>query len=124
MSLSRSSYLANVSRTGYDLVRTPYELSAVMSPIPLTQNRSLENGALLVEFPHVSSIVVNLEMNFTSLNSSTLSSTASTNFTFLSLVSSESLTGGQFLAGGSDFSLKDSLLRGFDNPYSADKFSS
>jgi hypothetical protein len=66
MSLSRSSYLANVSPTGYDLVRTPYKLSAVMSPILLTQNRSLENGALLVDFSHVSSIVVNMEMNFTS----------------------------------------------------------
>jgi beta-fructofuranosidase len=103
---------------------TPYKLSALMPPTPLTQNCSLGNGALLVDFSHVSSIVVNVEMNFTSLNSSTLSSTASTIFTFLSLMSNESLTGGQFLAGGSNFSLKRSLLRGFDNSYFVDKFCS
>jgi beta-fructofuranosidase len=124
MSLPRTSYLANVSRMGYDLIRTPYNLSAVMPLTPLTQNRSLEYGTLHVDFSHVSSNAVYLEMNITSLNSSALSSTASANFTFLSSMSGESLTGGQFLAGGSNFFLNRGLLRGFDNPYFTDKFSS
>jgi beta-fructofuranosidase len=124
MSLPRTNYLANVSRMGYDLIRTPYNLSAVMPSTPLIRNCSLENGTLLVDFSHVSSNAVYLEMDITSLDSTALPSTASANFTFLSSMSGESLTGGQFLASGSNFFLNRGLIRGFDNPYFTDKFSS
>jgi beta-fructofuranosidase len=123
MSLPRTNYLANVSRMGYDLIRAPYDMSAVMPSRPLVQHQSLENGTLLVDFSHIVSNAVYLEMNITSLNSTALSNTASANFTFLSSISGESLTGGQFLAGGSNFFLNRGLIRGFDNPYFTDKFS-
>ena len=123
MSLPRSNYLANVTQIGYDLISTPYNLSAVMPASPLAQNNSFENGTLLVDFSDVVSNAVYLEMNITSLNSTALSNTASANFTFLSSVSGESLAGGQFLASGSNFFLNRGLIRGFDNPYFTDKFS-
>jgi beta-fructofuranosidase len=123
MSLPRTNYLANVSRMGYDLIRAPYNMSAVMPSTPLAQNHSLDNGTLLIDFSHVASNAVYFEMNITSLNSTTLSNTASANFTFLSSISGETLNCGQFLASGSNFFLNRALIRGFDNPYFTDKFS-
>jgi beta-fructofuranosidase len=123
MSLPRTNYLANVSQIGYDLISAPYNISAVMPSSPLAQDHNLMNGTLLVDFSDVVSNAVYLEMNITSLNSTALSNTAAANFTFLSSLSGESLTGGQFLASGSNFFLNRGLIRGFDNPYFTDKFS-
>jgi beta-fructofuranosidase len=123
MSLPRINYLANVSQIGYDLISAPYQISAVVPSSPLAHNNSLENGTLLVDFSDVVSNAVYLEMNITSLNSTALSNTASANFTFLSSISGESITGGQFLASGSNFFLDRGLIHGFDNPHFTDKFS-
>lgn len=123
MSLPRTNSLANISRSGYDLVRALYNPSAVMPSSPLAQNGSLGNGTLIVDFSQVTSNAVYLEINITSLNGAALSSASSANFTFLSSMSGESLTGGQFLTSGSNFFLNRGYLRGFDNPYFTDKFS-
>ena len=123
MSLPRTNYLKNVTRLGYDLVSTPYDLSSVMSESPIAQNQSLGNGSLLVDFSEVSSNTIYLEMNITSLNATSLNNIASANFTFLSSTSGESLSGGQFFAGDASFFLNRGLTRGFDNPFFTDKFS-
>jgi sucrose-6-phosphate hydrolase SacC (GH32 family) len=115
MSLPRINYLANVSQTGYDLISAPYQISAVMPSSPLAHNNSFENGKLLVDFSDVASNAIYLEMNITSLNGTALSNTASANFTFLSSISGESITGGQFLASGSNFLLNRGLIHGFES---------
>lgn len=126
MSLPRTNYLANITQIGYDLISAPVDLSPVLSPSPLAQTPSLGNGTLFADFSPstVPSNAIYLELNVTSLNTTaTLSNTASANVTFLSSVSGESLSMGQFLAAGSSFFIHRGLVRGFDNPFFTDKFS-
>jgi beta-fructofuranosidase len=124
MSLPRRNYLKNVTRTGYTLISEPYGLDAVMVPEPLARNSSLDNNTLLVEFGGEGrSGAVMLEMNITSLNTSMLSNTASANFTFLSSMSGEKLSGGLFLTGDATFFLDRGKVRGFENPFATDKVS-
>lgn len=127
MTLPRQVYLANITRTGWDLINSPYDLTPVMGPV-LASNNSLGNGSLAVDFNPVSSNAVYLSVNVSNLptgaNASTISSAASLNFTFLSPVSGESLAGGYFFSGDTPFFLNRGPVRGLtDNVFFTDKFS-
>lgn len=122
MSLPRVNYLTNATRVGYRLVSLPYDLSPVISSEPIQSNDNLGNGTVLVDFTDLESKVIYLELNITNIPAVNASGTA--NFTFLSSITGESLSGGQYLFGDNPFWLDRGQLRGFDSdPFFTDKFS-
>ncbi|KAL1625747.1 Invertase [Diplodia seriata] len=124
MSLPRRNYLANTYRVGWTLVSLPYDLSPVIGS-ELGSNDSLVNASLVVDYSSVASNAIYFEANVTGLPSSVsnISSTATLNFTALSPVSGESVSGGYFFGGDNPFWLDRGKTRGFDNPFFTDKFS-
>lgn len=124
MSLPRRNYLANNYRVGWTLVSLPYDLSPVIGS-ELGSNDSLANASLVVDYSSVASNAIYFEVNVTGLPSSVsdISSSATLNFTALSPVSGESVSGGYFFGGDNPFWLNRGKTRGFDNPFFTDKFS-
>ncbi|OAP65177.1 hypothetical protein AYL99_01149 [Fonsecaea erecta] len=121
MSLPRVNYLKNISRVGYDMVSAPYDLSPVINTTALA-NRTMGNGSVSVDYStSVSSGAVYFQINVTDIPSANITGTA--NFTFSSSRSGETLKGGYFLAPDSAFFLDRGGVRGFDNPFFTDKFS-
>jgi beta-fructofuranosidase len=121
MSLPRRNYLKNTTRVGYRLVSTPYDITPLVTKDPLESNSNLGNGTILVDFSTLASQTIYFELNIT--NVPAVNTTGTANFTFLSSVSGESLSGGQYLSGDNPFWLNRGLIRGFDNPFFTDKFS-
>ncbi|KZF24979.1 glycoside hydrolase family 32 protein [Xylona heveae TC161] len=120
MSLPRVNTLANITRTGYDLVSLPYDLSTVYDT-QIAKNSSLGNGTLLLDYSTVASGAVYFEANVTGIP--TINTTGTLNFTFTSSTTGESLRGGFFFGGDTPFWLDRGKIGGFDNPFFTDKFS-
>lgn len=123
MSLPRRNYLTNITRLGWTLVSEPYDLTPVVGK-ELGSNDSLVNASLVIDYSEVASNAIYFEANVTGLPAvANISSTASLNFSALSPVSGESVSGGYFFGGDNPFWLDRGKTRGFDNPYFSDKFS-
>jgi len=120
MSLPRINYLKNISRVGYDLVSIPYSLSPVLSNTALVQ-KTMGNGTIDLDYSTVSSGALYFQINIT--NIPTANVTGTTNFTFLSSRSGETLRAGYFIPPDSAFFIDRGNVRGFDNPFFTDKFS-
>lgn len=121
MSLPRVNYLKNVSRTGWDLVSEPYNLSAVTPSKPLASNANLGNGSLFATLEDLGSGVIMVNASIMSLNVSSVSATASMNITILSSATGEMLTAGQFLQTGEFW--MDRGATSFSNALFTDKVS-
>lgn len=120
MSLPRVNYLKNITRVGYDLVSAPYDLSAVTDATALI-DKSMGNGSVDVSYSTVSSGALYFQINITNIPVVNITGTA--NFTFRSSRSGESLRAGYFLAPDSAFFIDRGNVKGFDNPFFTDKFS-
>jgi len=120
MSLPRVNTLTNISRVGYDLVSSPVNLSPLYET-HLAANSSLGNGTVLVDYSTLSSGTVYFEANVTNIPPA--NTTGTLNFTFTSSVTGESLRGGFFFGGDTPFFINRGYIRGFDNPFFTDKFS-
>ncbi|KAI0644288.1 glycosyl hydrolase [Trametes meyenii] len=120
MALPRRNFLANVTRIGWDLISLPYDLSPVLGD-RLAARDDLGNGTLVVDYSGVASNALYFQANLT--GAAGASGAATLNFTFLSPVSGESVSGGYFLGGDNAFFLDRGRTRGFDNPFFTDKFS-
>ncbi|KKY18406.1 putative glycoside hydrolase family 32 protein [Phaeomoniella chlamydospora] len=120
MSLPRIQYLTNATRSGYDLVSAPYDLTPILST-PLASNQSLGNGTLLVDFASdiLPSNAIYFSVNVTSIPTSAPS--GDINMTLFSSISGESISLGQ-LPLGSDLFLNRGKTYGFDNVFFTDKF--
>lgn len=121
MSLPRHNYLSKVERAGWMLNSHPYDLSPVLGA-KLQSNDSLANGSMVVDYSCVTSNAIYFQANVSNL-SADISATATLNFTALSPVSGESVSGGYFFGGDNPFWLDRGQVRGFDNPFFTDKFS-
>lgn len=122
MSLPRRNYLTNITRVGWDMISAPYDLSPVLEN-QLASNNSLNNGTMLVDYSNIYSNAVYFEVNVTGINATTVSGSATFNYTFYSPVSQEYLSGGFFFGGNNDFWINRGGIRGFDNIFFTDKFS-
>ncbi|KAI0763833.1 glycosyl hydrolase [Trametes elegans] len=120
MSLPRRNFLRNVTRIGWDLVSLPYDLSPVLGD-QLASSADLANSTLTVDYSAVSSNALYFEANVT--GASGASAGATFNFTLSSPVSGESLRGGYYFGGDNGFFLDRGRVRGYDNPFFTDKFS-
>ena len=123
MSLPRYNVLANTTRGEYTLVSLPYDLSPIYSDSsPLATSSSLANSSLLYDYSTtVPSGALTFNMTITSIPLDNATGTA--NFTFTSSVTGESIRGGFYLGGDTPFFLNRGYLRGFENPFFTDKFS-
>jgi beta-fructofuranosidase len=122
MSLPRRNFLTNITRVGWDMVSLPYDMSPVVGDT-LATNPSLGNGTMFVDFSSVESNALWFEVNATGINTTTVSSSATLNFTFRSPISNEYLQGGFYFGGGTPFFIDRGGVRGFDNVFFTDKFS-
>ena len=122
MSLPRYNVLANTTRASYTLVSLPYNLSPLYTSTSSLANTTKPNTSILYDY---SSTVTSGALYF-SVNISSIplaNSTGTANFTFLSSVSGESISGGFYLGSDTPFFINRGYIRGFDNPFFTDKFS-
>jgi beta-fructofuranosidase len=123
MSVPRRTHLANVTRTGWDLVSAPYDLSPIYSS-QLAANSSLSNGSILLDYSSLSSRAIYFQCNVTNIPNDTYSQ-GTLNFTFSSSATRESVSGGFFFGGDNPFWISRQKVLGFGetNPFFTDKFS-
>ncbi|KAK8229167.1 glycosyl hydrolase [Phyllosticta capitalensis] len=128
MSLPRVNYLTNITRLGWDMVSLPYDVSPILGD-ELTASSadasSLVNKSLALDFSTVESNALYFNASVRGLPPvKNISSTAWFNFTLLSPVSGESLSGGYQFGADNPFFLDRGRTRGFDNnPFFTDKAS-
>ncbi|KAF2428609.1 hypothetical protein EJ08DRAFT_592159 [Tothia fuscella] len=122
MSLPRRNFLVNTTRVGWDMVSTPYDMTPVIGD-ELASNSSFGNGTLFVDYREVESNALRFQVDVSGINSSTISGSATLNFTIRSPVSNEYLEGGFYFGGDNPFFLNRGGVRGFDNVFFTDKFS-
>jgi beta-fructofuranosidase len=120
MTLPRTCYLTNLTRTGYALVNKIYDLSPVLDR-ELVASNNVANGSVYANFSSAGSGAVYFQINATGIP--TVNTTGTANFTFTSSVSGETLRGGFYFGGDVPFWLDRGDLGGFENPFFTDKFS-
>jgi beta-fructofuranosidase len=123
MSVPRRTHLANVTRTGWDMISAPYDLSPIYSS-PLATNSSLGNGSILLDYSTLPSRAIYFQCNVSSIPNNTYSK-GTLNFTFSSSSTRESVSGGFFFSGDNPFWISRQKVLGFGetNPFFTDKFS-
>ncbi|KAK8154219.1 glycosyl hydrolase [Phyllosticta citribraziliensis] len=127
MSLPRINYLTNITRLGWDMVSLPYDVSPVLGDELTASNAdaaSLVNKSLAIDFSSAASNALYFNASVSGLPPvKNISASAWFNFTFLSPVSGESLSGGYQFGGDNPFFVSRERTRGFDNPFFTDKAS-
>lgn len=123
MSLPRKTRLANVTRTGWDLITVPYNLEPMFESL-LAEQQDLGNGSILLDYSTLQSKAVYFQVNITNIPNNTFSM-GTLNFTFSASTTQESVSGGFFLGGDNPFWLSRRNIYGFGetNPFFTDKFS-
>jgi beta-fructofuranosidase len=121
MSLPRRTRLANVTRIGYDLISTPYDLSAAYS-CKVASNSSFGNGSIVLDYSAIPSGALYFKVNVSSLPTNG-TGTGNLNFTFSASSTNESVSGSYFFSGDTPFWLNRGNTKGFDNPFFTDRFS-
>ena len=123
MSLPRWNVLANTTRMSYTLLSYPYSLEPIhTTSSPIAHSASLVNTSLIHDYgTTVPSGALAFSLNITGIPP--VNATGTANFTFLSSVTGESLRGGFFLGGDTPFWIDRGAVRGYDNPFLTDKFS-
>lgn len=122
MSLPRHNVLANTARGPYTLISLPYDLLSVYSSTTPLAKTTKANSSVLYDYSStVPSGALYFSMNISSIPLANTTGTA--NFTFLSSVTGESIRGGFFLGGDTPFFINRGNIRGFDDPFFTDKFS-
>lgn len=122
MSLPRRNYLTNATRIGWVMANELVDPTPVLDA-PLNTTRFEGNGSVVVDYSSVDSGALYIEANVTGLNASTLTGASTLNISFASPVSGEVLRSGYYFGGDQPFFLDRGLLRGFDNIFFTDKFS-
>jgi len=124
MSVPRKTYLAaNVTRTGWALVSTPYNLEPILDT-QLAANSNLGNSSVLLDYSTVESGALYFQANVSNIPNNTYSQ-GTLNFTFSSSSTRESITSGFFFGGDNPFWMSRRNTLGFaeTNPFFTDRFS-
>ena len=122
MSLPRYNVLANTTRQPYNLISLPYNLEPLHTTTDALATLSKVNSSLLYDYSTtVPSGAVRLMMNIT--NIPVVNATGTANFSFSSSVTGESIRGGFYLGGDTPFFINRGNVRGFDNPFFTNSFS-
>lgn len=122
MSLPRKTHLTKAKRVGWKLVSEPYDLKPVLGDV-LASDSSHTNGSIIVDFSDVDSNAIYWEVNVTGIPEKDIPELATLNFTISSPTSGENVRGGFYFGGDTPFFLDRSGVKGFDNVFFTDKFS-
>ncbi|KAG6042268.1 hypothetical protein E4U41_000012 [Claviceps citrina] len=122
MSLPRQTFLTKEDRVGWKMGSLPYDLSPVLGET-LNYCDSLVNRTTVVDFSKVSSNAVYWEANVTGIPQMGIPASATLNFTFTSPSTGEFIRGGYYFGGDKPFFLDRAGVKGFDNAFFTDKFS-
>ncbi|KAI0147227.1 glycosyl hydrolase [Xylariaceae sp. FL1272] len=121
MTLPRANYLVNATRIGLVMVDELHDLSPVLDT-PLNES-TMGNGTVVVDYSSVDSGALYIDVNVTGINTTLVSSYSTLNLSFTSPASGETLQSGFFFGGDNPFFVNRGLIRGFDNIFFTDKFS-
>ncbi|OIW23778.1 glycoside hydrolase family 32 protein [Coniochaeta ligniaria NRRL 30616] len=122
MTLARRSYLTNATRIGWVLVDELVDVTPVLD-IVLQQETWDGNGSLAVDYSAVESNAIYIDVNVTGLDASLVSGSSLFSLSFSSPVSGETVRSGFYFGGDQPFFVDRGLVRGFDNVFFTDKFS-
>jgi beta-fructofuranosidase len=125
MTLPRRNYLTNATRVGWVLVDELVDIPpALLITEPVLAAQQWDgNGSLAADYSGVTSNAVYIEVNVTGLNASAISSSSLFTLSFTSPTSGESVRSGFYFGGDQPFFVDRGLVRGFDNVFFTDKFS-
>ncbi|RDW62545.1 hypothetical protein BP5796_10847 [Coleophoma crateriformis] len=123
MTLPRTARLiSNATRIGYDLVTRPYAELAPVKGAQLAHSDSVSNSSMQVNYANLTSGAVYFQVTVTNVPNNTFAM-GTLNFTFTASASGETLSGGYFFGGDTPFWVNRGKVRGLDNPFFTDKFS-
>ena len=126
MTVPRLHVLANTTLSEYSLLSYPYDYSSLYTTPTSLANSPNANSSILYDYSTtVPSGALSFSINITSIPAANATGTA--NFTFLSSVTGEYISGGVYINGGNGGDtpvwLDRSHINGFSNPFFTDKFS-
>ncbi|PSR84252.1 glycosyl hydrolase [Coniella lustricola] len=122
MTLPRENYLTNATRIGWIMANELVDITPVLDT-PLNTTTFEGNGSIAVDYSSVSSGTLYIEANVTGLNASTVTSASTLNISFTSPSSGETIRSGYYFGGDQPYFIDRGLVRGFDNIFFTDKFS-
>ncbi|KAB5578833.1 glycosyl hydrolase [Coniochaeta sp. 2T2.1] len=122
MTLARRNYLANATRVGWVMVDELVDISPVLGE-RLESKEWEGNGSVLVDYRAVESGAVYVDVNVTGLNASQITGSSLFTLSFSSPETGETVRSGYYPGGDQPFFVDRGLVRGFDNVFFTDKFS-
>ncbi|KAI0115572.1 glycosyl hydrolase, partial [Nemania sp. FL0031] len=121
MTVPRVNYLTQAPRIGTVMVDEIYDLSSVLDK--QLKKSTIESGVVAVDYSRVESGALYIEVNVTNINTTLLDSYSTLNISFTSRKSGEVLQSGFYFSGDTPFFLNRGGIKGFDNIFFTDKFS-
>ncbi|KAI0407439.1 glycosyl hydrolase [Xylaria palmicola] len=121
MTAPRVNYLTEAPRIGMVMVDEPYDLSPVLDR--RLNASTFGNGTIALDYSSVESGALYIEVNVTNIDTSRLMAFSTLNMSFASPASGEMLQSGFYFGGDTPFFINRGGIRGFDNVFFTDKFS-
>ncbi|KAI1115552.1 glycoside hydrolase family 32 protein [Nemania sp. NC0429] len=121
MTAPRAKYITEAPRIGLVVVEEPYDLSPVLDTRLNTS--TFESGTVALDYSSVESGALYIEVNVTNINITQLTAYSTLNVSFASPASGEALQSGFYFGGDNPFFINRGGIRGFDNIFFTDKFS-
>ncbi|KAI0508937.1 glycosyl hydrolase [Xylaria bambusicola] len=122
MTTPRVNYLTEAPRIGLVMIDELYDLTPILDD---QLNASIFNGSgtLALDYSSVESGALYLEVNVTNINTTLLTEYSTLNVSFASPASGEILQSGFYFSGDTPFFVNRGGIKGFDNVFFTDKFS-
>ncbi|KAI3328530.1 glycosyl hydrolase [Ustulina deusta] len=122
MTVPRVSYLAEAPRIGLVMVNELFDLSPILDS-QLKASSFIGDGTVALDYSAVDSGALYLEVNVTNINATLLTDNSTLNISFASPASGEILQSGFYFSGDTPFFINRGGIKGFDNIFFTDKFS-
>ncbi|KAI1419764.1 glycosyl hydrolase [Xylaria sp. FL1777] len=122
MTAPRVTYLTEAPRIGLVMLNELYDLSPVLDS-QLKASTFVGDGAEVLDYSSVESGALYLEVNVTNINTTLLTDYSTLNISFASPASGEILQSGFYFSGDTPFFINRGGIKGFDNIFFTDKFS-
>ncbi|KAI0599031.1 glycosyl hydrolase [Biscogniauxia sp. FL1348] len=125
MTLPRENYLTYAPRVGLVMASAIYDLAPVLAAdaAPLAAQTLGNGSSVVVDYGGVASGAVLVEVDVTGINTTLVTAYTTVNLTLSSPASGEALQSGFYFSGDTPFFVNRGLIRGFDNIFFTDKFS-
>ncbi|KAI1174208.1 glycosyl hydrolase [Nemania sp. FL0916] len=121
MTIPRVSYLTEAPRIGIIMVDDLYDISPILDT--QLNASTFDSGTIALDYSAVESGALYINVNVTGLNTTQLAADSTVNISFASPASGEILQSGFYFSGDNPFFINRGGIRGFDNTFFTDKFS-